>query len=30
LWAIEKNPSVPFPYFQIAMRALAARRNVTL
>ena len=29
-WALERNPRVPFPYFQFAMRLLARRRNVTL
>lgn len=29
-WALERNPSVPLPYFQIAMRELARRRGITL
>jgi hypothetical protein len=29
-WALERNPSVPFPYFQYALRLLAKRRGVTL
>lgn len=29
-WAIEKNPSVPFPYFQYALEALAARRGIQI
>lgn len=29
-WAIERNPRVPFPYFQMAMRELSKRRGVTL
>lgn len=29
-WALKRNPRVPFPYFQYALRALAARRGVTL
>ncbi len=29
-WALERNPKVPFPYFQFAMRALARRRGVNL
>ena len=29
-WAIERNPRVPFPYFQLAMRELSRRRGVTL
>lgn len=27
-WALERNPNVPFPYFQYALRALAKRRGV--
>lgn len=30
VWAIRRNPKVPFPYFEYAMRALAERRGVTL
>ncbi len=30
IWAIRRNPKVPFPYFQIAMRSLAERRGVSL
>lgn len=29
-WALQRNPRVPFPYFQVAMRELAKRRGVTL
>lgn len=29
-WAIRRNPKVPFPYFEFAMRALAQRRGVTI
>jgi hypothetical protein len=29
-WARERNPRVPFPYFQLAMRELAKRRGVRL
>jgi hypothetical protein len=29
-WALERNPRVPFPYFQYALRALAKRRGVNL
>ena len=29
-WALKRNPRVPFPYFQYAMRVLAKRRGVTL
>jgi hypothetical protein len=29
-WALKRNPAVPLPYFQIAMRELARRRGVTL
>ncbi|MCA9127343.1 MAG: hypothetical protein KDB22_09660 [Planctomycetales bacterium] len=27
-WSLEKHESVPFPYFEFAMRALAKRRGV--
>lgn len=27
-WSIERNPRVPFPYFQFALRELAKRRGV--
>jgi hypothetical protein len=30
VWAKEKNAKYPFPYFQIAVRILAARRGVDL
>ncbi len=30
LWALRRNPKVPFPYFEIVMRELASRRGVTL
>ncbi len=30
VWALRRNPKVPFPYFEFAMRALAERRGVTL
>lgn len=29
-WAIKRNPSVPLPYFQIALRALAERRGIAV
>ncbi|MFN3189574.1 MAG: hypothetical protein ACE361_03540 [Aureliella sp.] len=29
-WAIKRNPRVPFPYFQFALRALAKRRGINL
>lgn len=29
-WAIERNATVPFPYFEYAMRTLSKRRGVTL
>ena len=29
-WAIQRNPRVPFPYFQLAMRELSRRRGVQL
>jgi len=29
-WAIRRNPKVPFPYFEFAMRALAQRRGVAI
>jgi hypothetical protein len=29
-WSIERNSKYPFPYFRLAMNALAARRGVTL
>ncbi len=28
-WALQKNPKVPFPYFEIALRELARRRGVS-
>ncbi len=30
VWALRRNPKVPFPYFEIAMKALAERRGVSL
>ena len=27
-WAVERNPSVPFPYFQYALRVLGKRRHI--
>jgi len=30
VWSQRRNPKVPFPYFEFAMRALAERRGVTL
>lgn len=29
-WSLRRNPSVPFPYFEFAMRALARRRGVAI
>lgn len=29
-WSIERNAKYPFPYFQLAMKDLARRRNVSL
>ncbi|GIW97923.1 MAG: hypothetical protein KatS3mg111_1256 [Pirellulaceae bacterium] len=29
-WARQRNPDVPFPYFQFAMRELAKRRGIQL
>jgi hypothetical protein len=29
-WAIRRNPQIPFPYFQLAMRELSRRRGVEL
>lgn len=29
-WSIRRNPKVPFPYFEFAMRALAQRRGVAI
>jgi hypothetical protein len=29
-WALERNATVPFPYFEYAMRALSKRRGVVL
>jgi hypothetical protein len=29
-WAIQRNPRVPFPYFQLAMRELSRRRGIIL
>ena len=30
VWALRRNRKVPFPYFEVAMRALAERRGVTI
>ena len=29
-WALKRNPKVPFPYFQVALRALAERRGIAV
>lgn len=29
-WALERNPRVPFPYFQFALRELAKRRGIAI
>ncbi len=29
-WALERNPRVPFPYFEYALRTLSQRRGVVL
>ncbi|MCA9193159.1 MAG: hypothetical protein KDB03_15405 [Planctomycetales bacterium] len=29
-WALERNPKVPYPYFEYAMRALSKRRGIAL
>jgi hypothetical protein len=29
VWAKKRNPKIPFPYFEIAMRMLAEKRGVT-
>lgn len=29
-WALERNPRVPFPYFQFALLELARRRKITI
>ncbi len=29
-WALKRNPSVPFPYFQIALRILSRKRGIDL
>ncbi|MEM7476358.1 MAG: hypothetical protein AAF483_15300 [Planctomycetota bacterium] len=29
-WARQRNPKVPFPYFQYALRALAKRRGIAV
>ena len=29
-WALERNPSVPFPYFEYALKVLAKRRGVQM
>lgn len=29
-WALKRNPSVPLPYFQIGLRALAERRGIAV
>jgi len=30
VWSLRRNRKIPFPYFEVAMRALAERRGVTL
>jgi len=30
VWAKKRNPKIPFPYFEIALRLLAERRGVTI
>ena len=30
IWAIRRNPKVPFPYFEFVMRELAKQRGVNL
>ena len=30
VWSLRRNRKIPFPYFEILMRALAERRGVTL
>ncbi len=29
-WALERNPKVPFPYFQYALNIVSRRRGITL
>ncbi len=29
-WALNRNPDVPFPYFQFALRILSRKRNISL
>ena len=29
-WALKRNPKVPLPYFQVALRALAERRGIAV
>jgi hypothetical protein len=29
-WSLKRNPSVPFPYFEFAMRALCRRRGINI
>ncbi len=29
-WSIQRNPRVPFPYFQLAMQAITDRRGIVL
>jgi hypothetical protein len=29
VWAKKRNPNIPYPYFEIAMRLLAEKRGVT-
>jgi hypothetical protein len=29
VWARKRNPRIPYPYFEIALRLLAERRDVT-
>ncbi len=30
VWSLKRNPHVPFPYFQIALRAMAERRGIAI
>jgi hypothetical protein len=30
VWALKRNPHVPLPYFQVALRALADRRGIVV
>src|SRR5437870_157450 len=29
-WSLQRNPRVPFPYFQIGLRALASQRGIAV